>query len=346
MAKFNSPVLGYNNNVRHRNRVFHIQTEDSGVNHPHIITHLFMDGGRILKSMKRSYAEHVGSDGLTETVRQLMKEQHKAMFIALRDGQFDALVEGHVTHVGQPAEAKKAAEPKPPAEAKPAAPPPAEAKPAAPPPVEAKPASKPADEPKAAEAPISEAAPPTDPSAAPSIMPRPPASDPSQRSAPPLPSGAPAPARKSGAPAPASARPAAVRAEDMTMDFDALGRAGAGQPFFNADGLPPPPKTALAAKPRGGGYSNVDERGSAGPASSRPRIAAEELRATPSTRGGHVRPEASRYAPARPAAIFGQPRASKFPPSTASLFGDDLVGDKSLDEVILSYLAEDLERHK
>lgn len=89
MAKFNSPVLGYNNNVRHRNRVFHIQTEDSGVNHPHIITHLFMDGGRILKSMKRSYAEHVGSDGLTETVRQLMKEQHKAMFIALRDGEYD-----------------------------------------------------------------------------------------------------------------------------------------------------------------------------------------------------------------------------------------------------------------
>ena len=45
-----SPLLGYNNNVRHKGRVFHIQTEDSGVNHPHIITHLFADGGRILKS--------------------------------------------------------------------------------------------------------------------------------------------------------------------------------------------------------------------------------------------------------------------------------------------------------
>src|SRR5262249_49755141 len=57
-------------------------------------THLFMDGGRILKSVKKSYAEHVGSDGLSETVRVLMKEQHKAMFIALRDGQFDDLVDG------------------------------------------------------------------------------------------------------------------------------------------------------------------------------------------------------------------------------------------------------------
>src|SRR6185295_7093963 len=94
MAKFHSPLLGYNNNVRHRGRLFHIQTEDSGINHPHVITHLFMDGGRILKSVKKSYAEHVGSDTLKDTVRVLMKEQHKAMFIALRDGQFDELVEG------------------------------------------------------------------------------------------------------------------------------------------------------------------------------------------------------------------------------------------------------------
>lgn len=94
MAKIQSPLLGYNNNVRHRGRLFHIQTEDSGVKHPHVITHLFMDGGRILKSVKKSYAEHVGSDGLSETVRVMMKEQHKAMFIALREGEFDHLVEG------------------------------------------------------------------------------------------------------------------------------------------------------------------------------------------------------------------------------------------------------------
>src|SRR5687767_3825340 len=105
MAKFQSPLLGYNNNVRHRGRVFHIQTEDSGVNHPHIITHLFMDGGRILKSVKKSYAEHVGTDGMSETVRGLMKEQHKAMFIALRDGQFDALLDPSKAQAPAPAAA-------------------------------------------------------------------------------------------------------------------------------------------------------------------------------------------------------------------------------------------------
>jgi len=66
MLKAPSPLLGYNNNVRHKNRVFHIQTEDSGIKHPHIITHLFMDGGRILKSLKTSYAEHVGVEGMSD----------------------------------------------------------------------------------------------------------------------------------------------------------------------------------------------------------------------------------------------------------------------------------------
>ncbi|MGH7440435.1 MAG: hypothetical protein ACRENE_32495, partial [Polyangiaceae bacterium] len=79
-----SPLLGYNNNVRHKGRVFHIQTEDSGVKYGHIITHLFMDGGRILKSVETSYSEYIGGERMQEIVREMMKQQHKAMFIALR----------------------------------------------------------------------------------------------------------------------------------------------------------------------------------------------------------------------------------------------------------------------
>ena len=94
MAKDPSPLLGYNNNIRHKNRVFHIQTEDSGVRHPHIITHLFMDGGRILKSVKTSYAEHLGVEKMADLVRKMMKDQHKGMLIALRDGQFDPVIDG------------------------------------------------------------------------------------------------------------------------------------------------------------------------------------------------------------------------------------------------------------
>jgi len=84
-----SPLLGYNTNVRHKGKLYHIQTEDSGVNRPHIITHLFADGGRIIASKKTTYDELVGREDLKDRVKQLMRDQHKAMFIALRDGEFD-----------------------------------------------------------------------------------------------------------------------------------------------------------------------------------------------------------------------------------------------------------------
>jgi hypothetical protein len=86
---FRAPLLGYNTNVRHKGKLYHIQTEDSGINHPHIITHLFADGGRIVASKKTSYTEHLGGQNLQETVKKLMQDQHKAMFIALRDCVYD-----------------------------------------------------------------------------------------------------------------------------------------------------------------------------------------------------------------------------------------------------------------
>ena len=86
---FRAPLLGYNTNVRHKGKLYHIQTEDSGVNHPHVMTHLFADGGRIVASRKTSYAEHVGVENLPDVVKKLMQAQHKGMFIALRDGVYD-----------------------------------------------------------------------------------------------------------------------------------------------------------------------------------------------------------------------------------------------------------------
>jgi hypothetical protein len=84
-----SPLVGYNTNVRHKGKLYHIQTEDSGVNHPHVITHLFADGGRIIASRKTGYAEHVGAKDMPAIVKRLMQDQHKSMFIELRDGVYD-----------------------------------------------------------------------------------------------------------------------------------------------------------------------------------------------------------------------------------------------------------------
>ncbi len=88
-----APQVGFNNNVKHKGRVFHIQTEDSGTSYAHITTHLFADGGRILRSLRTDYSELLGTDDLAAQLRKRMKEQHRAMFVSLREGRFDDLID-------------------------------------------------------------------------------------------------------------------------------------------------------------------------------------------------------------------------------------------------------------
>src|SRR5512134_584022 len=81
-------VVGFNHNIEHKGKMYHVQTEDSGINNPHIITHLFV-GGNILASKKTSYADILKADNLAEVVRELMEEQHKEMLRNLINGVYD-----------------------------------------------------------------------------------------------------------------------------------------------------------------------------------------------------------------------------------------------------------------
>src|SRR5438046_1629714 len=92
IAKPGAPVVGFNHNVKYGPRVYHVQTEDSGLPHAHYITHLFV-GGNIVASMKSSYAEKSGERDLARVVRGLMESQHKAMLKRLVAGEFDELAE-------------------------------------------------------------------------------------------------------------------------------------------------------------------------------------------------------------------------------------------------------------
>lgn len=81
-------LTGFNHNVRHKGRGYHVQTEDSGEEIAHVITHLF-EGGNILASKKASYAELRGRPDLKARVRSLMEEQHRQMLRELVNGGFD-----------------------------------------------------------------------------------------------------------------------------------------------------------------------------------------------------------------------------------------------------------------
>ncbi|HEX9023356.1 MAG TPA: hypothetical protein VF799_05925 [Geobacteraceae bacterium] len=81
-------VLGFNHNILYKGEVFHVQTEDSGVTNPHIITLLYR-GGTIVASKKTSYADIIKADNLEQVVEELMKDQHKEMLRRLKGGEFD-----------------------------------------------------------------------------------------------------------------------------------------------------------------------------------------------------------------------------------------------------------------
>jgi len=62
-----SPILGYNHNVRYRGLVFHVQTEDSGQQNPHLFTHLFYEGV-IVSTRKYVYDAGSNEDALVYRV--------------------------------------------------------------------------------------------------------------------------------------------------------------------------------------------------------------------------------------------------------------------------------------
>jgi hypothetical protein len=266
-----APVLGFNNNVRHRGRLFHIQTEDSGVKFSRIVTHLFADGGRIIKTSRTDYLEHAEKHDVSAIVRQLMKDQHRGMFTALRSGDLDAVLESALGPLPEPAN-----EPAPMPLVKPAA--------------------------KAAPAvPVVSAAP---------VLPAPPA----------VPADAESAAAKKRDSVRPQSRPSSERPRRRAITNPNL------RPV--APSVPPPTPEAF----------DLDV------------AALERLPPTPQRTPSRPPPRKNKSRPpAAPPRVVTAPQRPTTqlsnPPGTAarSIFGDGAVSEQTLDEVILSYLAEDLD---
>lgn len=80
-------LVGYNTNISYKDKVYHIQTEDSGQANPVIVTLLYSKGA-ILASKKTSYEQIVTAPDFQEKVRKMMKAQHKFMIKELLSGKY------------------------------------------------------------------------------------------------------------------------------------------------------------------------------------------------------------------------------------------------------------------
>ena len=316
------PLLGFNNNVRHRGRIFHIQTEDSGVKFPRIVTHLFADGGRIVKTTRTDYSEHLEKTDMAAVVRGMMKEQHKAMFAALRAGEMDPLLE-NVCGPLEPAKSKapeSLADPTSKSDLETArvivgpgvgAAPHAQAEPSKLPSV-----AVPVVPAASAVAALPTAAPVADAQAVIDSMKSLRDSDESPRSRRPISNP------NLRRPTPSVPPPAA---EAFDLDVASLDK--------NPPKLTHTPPAAPVRPPR---------KSNPAPRKSRPPIPVRPAAAPAAVAGAAAGADLNAAAMGRP-----QTRLAAAPPSNArSIFGDGAISEQSLDEVILSYLAEDLEETK
>ncbi|MEE2903751.1 MAG: hypothetical protein VYC39_15600 [Myxococcota bacterium] len=86
---------GYNHNIRYRDRVYHVQTEDLGLQAARIRTHIFFNGA-VVAETQQTYAELLHQPmppQQRETyIRGRMQALHKDAMKKLTEGKLDALI--------------------------------------------------------------------------------------------------------------------------------------------------------------------------------------------------------------------------------------------------------------
>jgi hypothetical protein len=79
-----SPIAGLNTAIEHDGKTYHVQTEDSGARRPHVISHLFADGGTIIATRKTDYAALLALPDRLALIKRLIRAQHRSMLAAVR----------------------------------------------------------------------------------------------------------------------------------------------------------------------------------------------------------------------------------------------------------------------
>ncbi len=88
-------IPGLNHNIRYREKVFHVQTEDSGLSRCQLTTHIFYEGS-VIAHERTPYAPGIlelGDDvERANSVRKQMQEQHRRLLKSLVSGERDDIL--------------------------------------------------------------------------------------------------------------------------------------------------------------------------------------------------------------------------------------------------------------
>lgn len=84
-------ITGYNTDVKHRDTVFHVQTEDKGVETASVESLIYI-GGRVLARRMVTYKALLERGEGRDAVSRLMDKQHRMMISQIKGGRFDEQV--------------------------------------------------------------------------------------------------------------------------------------------------------------------------------------------------------------------------------------------------------------
>lgn len=83
-------ITGYNTDVEHEGVVYHVQTEDKGLDTPLILS-LVYSGGTILASKRSRYEDLIASGFSDEALSERLKRQHRLICAAILAGRLEEL---------------------------------------------------------------------------------------------------------------------------------------------------------------------------------------------------------------------------------------------------------------
>lgn len=84
-------ITGFNTDVPYNGRVYHVQTEDRGLERQ-VLESLVYLGGTIIAKKRTSYAEHLRRGATREMIASLLKRQHQIIIAAIKAGKIEELI--------------------------------------------------------------------------------------------------------------------------------------------------------------------------------------------------------------------------------------------------------------
>lgn len=84
-------LTGYNTDVPHEGRFFHVQTEDKGAANPFIESLVYV-GGQVLFSKRTAYRDLIEQGADKGAIVTRMEDQHRSVIESIRQGELDGKV--------------------------------------------------------------------------------------------------------------------------------------------------------------------------------------------------------------------------------------------------------------